>query len=96
MKSTEPQKAEGSSDLDRLREIFFQLTECRDDSQQRGWAVHDDQQIIMDYLDELLQILVWLCVCVREREYAWVCVCGEYMCVCMCVYHSYILDVHVY
>ena len=92
MKSTEPQKAEGSSDLDRLREIFFQLTECRDDSQQRGWAVHDDQQIIMDYLDELLQILVWLCVCVcvceRERVSMHGCVGVESM--------STIVDVHVY
>ncbi len=47
-----------SHDLERLREIFFQLQECKDDSQQRGWAVHDDQQAIMDYLQELLQILV--------------------------------------
>ena len=34
------------------------MTECKDDSQQRGWAVHDDQQIIVEYLEELLQILV--------------------------------------
>lgn len=47
-----------SKDRERLREIFFQLQECKDDSQQRGWAVHDDQHAIMEYLEELLQILV--------------------------------------
>jgi len=55
-------KAEASSDLDRLRDIFFDITECKNDSQQRGWAVHDDQQAIMDLLEELLQILVSLAI----------------------------------
>lgn len=44
--------------MERLKEIFFQLQDVRDDSQQRGWAVHDDQEAIMEYLRELLQILV--------------------------------------
>ena len=51
-------KMNSSKDRERLREIFFQLQECKDDSQQRGWAVHDDQHAIMEYLEELLQILV--------------------------------------
>ena len=42
----------------RLKEIFFQLRDVREDSQQRGWAVHDDLGVIMEYLSELLQILV--------------------------------------
>ena len=53
-------RAESSSDLGRLRDLFFEITECKNDSQQRGWAVHDDQQAIMDVLEELLQILVSL------------------------------------
>ena len=51
-------KMEKTSDVERLKEIFFEITECKDDSQQRGWAVHDDQQAIMEILEELLQILV--------------------------------------
>lgn len=47
-----------SSDLERLCELFAQLTECKDDSQQRGWALHEDEQIITDNLEEMLSILV--------------------------------------
>jgi hypothetical protein len=50
-------KVKSSADMERLREIFFQLQDVRDDSQQRGWAVHDDLNVIMEYLSELLQIL---------------------------------------
>ena len=45
-------------DLQRLQEIFFEVAECKDDSQQRGWAVHDDEGAISGLLEELLQILV--------------------------------------
>ncbi|KAL5517361.1 hypothetical protein EMCRGX_G002898 [Ephydatia muelleri] len=31
--------------------------DCKDDTQQRGWAVHDDHHIISGYLSELLQLL---------------------------------------
>ena len=51
-------KVDNSSDMVRLKEIFFQLRDVREDSQQRGWAVHDDLGLIMEYLSELLQILV--------------------------------------
>ena len=44
--------------MERLREAFFQLKDCKDDTQQRGWAVHDDHHIILGYLKELLQLLV--------------------------------------
>lgn len=36
------------------------MREARDDSQQRGWAVRDDSEIISQYLEELIQILVRL------------------------------------
>ena len=48
----------GSSDHERLCELFEKLTECKDDSQQRGWALHEDERIITDNLDEMLSILV--------------------------------------
>ena len=51
-------KVDSSADTARLKEIFFQLRDVREDSQQRGWAVHDDLGVIMEYLSELLQILV--------------------------------------
>jgi hypothetical protein len=50
-------KVDSSADMARLKEIFFQLRDVREDSQQRGWAVHDDLGVIMEYLSELLQIL---------------------------------------
>lgn len=49
---------EGNQDLIRLKEIFFEMQEVRDDSQQRGWAVRDDSEAIGQHLEELLQILV--------------------------------------
>ncbi|XP_003384974.1 PREDICTED: NCK-interacting protein with SH3 domain-like [Amphimedon queenslandica] len=49
--------SEDNEDLKRLKHIFFEMREARDDSQQRGWAVRDDSEIISQYLEELLQIL---------------------------------------
>ena len=51
---------ESHSDLERLKELLFEITECKDDSQQRGWAIHDDEKAISDILEEILQILVRL------------------------------------
>ena len=51
-------KAGGSRDLERLHELFFEIQEVKDDSQQRGWAVHDDSQAISQTLEQLLQLLV--------------------------------------
>ena len=56
--SASSSRLQGSGDLERLREIFFDIQELKDDQQQRGWAVHDDQQAIVELLEELLQILV--------------------------------------
>ncbi|XP_072176871.1 NCK-interacting protein with SH3 domain-like [Diadema setosum] len=48
---------EGSRDHDRLEVIFTELTACKDDSQQRSWALHEDEAIISEYLEELISIL---------------------------------------
>ncbi|XP_041350537.1 NCK-interacting protein with SH3 domain-like [Gigantopelta aegis] len=44
-------------DAVRLEVIFSELKACKDDSQQRGWALHEDESVIMEYLEELLSIL---------------------------------------
>ena len=49
-----------SHDAQRLSVIFSELTACKDDSQQRSWALHEDEAIIQEYLQELLSILVSL------------------------------------
>lgn len=48
---------EESSDYMRLQELFTELTARKDDSQQRGWALHEDESIISSLLEELLSIL---------------------------------------
>ncbi|CAK6955490.1 NCK-interacting protein with SH3 domain-like [Scomber scombrus] len=44
-------------DEQRLEVIFSDLVRHRDDSQQRSWALHEDQALISCYLEELLKIL---------------------------------------
>ena len=63
-------KAGGSRDLERLHELFFEIQEVKDDSQQRGWAVHDDSQAISQTLEQLLQLLVCYAdaTCTTERK----------------------------
>ncbi|XP_062598756.1 NCK-interacting protein with SH3 domain-like isoform X2 [Saccostrea cucullata] len=46
-----------SHDHVRLRELLEKITECKEDSQQRSWALHEDQHIISGYIEELLSIL---------------------------------------
>ncbi|XP_061178898.1 NCK-interacting protein with SH3 domain-like [Saccostrea echinata] len=46
-----------SHDHVRIRELLEKITECKEDSQQRSWALHEDQHIISGYLEELLSIL---------------------------------------
>ncbi|XP_077983692.1 NCK-interacting protein with SH3 domain-like [Glandiceps talaboti] len=48
---------EGSYDAERLEVIFSELTSCKDDSQQRSWALHEDEAIILEYIQELTTIL---------------------------------------
>lgn len=47
-------------DEQRLEVIFNELAHHCDDSQQRSWALYEDQELIACYLEELLQILVKL------------------------------------
>lgn len=47
-----------SKDAERLQVIFSEMAFCKDDSQQRSWALHEDEIIINEYLQELLSILV--------------------------------------
>lgn len=46
-----------SHDAQRLTVIFTELTACKDDSQQRSWALYEDESVIHEYLEELLSIL---------------------------------------
>ncbi|XP_021368220.1 NCK-interacting protein with SH3 domain-like, partial [Mizuhopecten yessoensis] len=48
---------ESGHDSTRLQHLFTELVACKDDSQQRSWALHKDQQTIQGYLEELLSIL---------------------------------------
>lgn len=50
-------KLECSADHERLSQLFEQITDVKNDSQQRGWAVHDDLSTITSCLEELLQRL---------------------------------------
>ncbi|XP_050409446.1 NCK-interacting protein with SH3 domain [Patella vulgata] len=46
-----------SRDAKRLEVIFSELAACKDDSQQRSWALHEDEAIIKEYIEELNSIL---------------------------------------
>ena len=56
--SSSKDNVEDSSDYMRLQELFMELTARKDDSQQRGWALHEDESSITSLLEELLSILV--------------------------------------
>lgn len=45
-------------DASRLKIIFTELTSCKEDSQQRSWMLHEDEDVIKEYLLELISILV--------------------------------------
>ncbi len=49
---------ESSQDAARLQVIFSEMAACKDDSQQRSWALHEDEAVITEYLQELISILV--------------------------------------
>ncbi|KAJ8301354.1 hypothetical protein KUTeg_020341 [Tegillarca granosa] len=48
---------ETSHDATQIQHLLGQLSACKDDSQQRSWALHEDQHVILGYLEELLSIL---------------------------------------
>ena len=47
-----------SSDIVEMKSIFNTIAECKDDSQQRSWTLHEDEEFIVDKLSRLLEILV--------------------------------------
>lgn len=49
---------EHTHDAKRLNVIFSELTSCKDDAQQRSWMLHEDEDVIIDYIKELTSILV--------------------------------------
>ncbi|KAK3580163.1 hypothetical protein CHS0354_030278 [Potamilus streckersoni] len=53
----ESSEEDTSHDLVRLNELFRELKSCKDDSQQRSWALHEDEILILRHLQELLSIL---------------------------------------
>uniref|UniRef100_A0AAG5DX08 SH3 domain-containing protein n=1 Tax=Anopheles atroparvus TaxID=41427 RepID=A0AAG5DX08_ANOAO len=44
-------------DAHRLRVIFAELSDCKNDSEQRTWMLHEDEADISQYLAELIRIL---------------------------------------
>ena len=54
----ESSNLESSKDAVRLEVIFSEMAACKDDSQQRSWALHEDESVITEYLTELVSILV--------------------------------------
>ncbi|CAG9815594.1 unnamed protein product [Phaedon cochleariae] len=44
-------------DASRLKIIFNELTSCKEDSQQRSWMLHEDEDVIKEYIVELISIL---------------------------------------
>lgn len=49
---------EHTHDSQRLKIIFSQLADCKNDSEQRTWILHEDEQYITKFLTELIEILV--------------------------------------
>lgn len=49
---------EETHDTKQLAEILSVISECKDDSQQRSWQLHDDEGFIHDKLSKLLNIMV--------------------------------------
>lgn len=45
-------------DAKRLQYIFSQLTDCKNDTEQRSWMLYEDEEDIVQFLEELLDILV--------------------------------------
>lgn len=44
-------------DAERLRVVMSELVSCKEDSQQRSWELYEDEEVISEYLNELISIL---------------------------------------
>lgn len=53
-----PDLIKRSPDAKKLTELFRMLSECKDDEQQRSWAVHEDEMMIQGSVADLQSILV--------------------------------------
>nr|CAD7430085.1 unnamed protein product [Timema monikensis] len=51
---------EETYDAQRLRVIFAEMNSCKEDSQQRSWMLHEDESTILDYIQELTSILLFV------------------------------------
>nr|CAD7403580.1 unnamed protein product [Timema cristinae] len=51
---------EETYDARRLRVIFAEMNSCKEDSQQRSWMLHEDESTILDYIQELTSILLFV------------------------------------
>lgn len=49
---------EHTNDSQRLKVIFAKLSDCKNDSEQRTWMLHEDEAYIIRFLTELIEILV--------------------------------------
>lgn len=59
---------EETYDANRLKIIFTELTSCKEDSQQRSWMLYEDESIIVEYIKELTEILVYICFIKRDNN----------------------------
>jgi len=59
---------EETYDANRLKIIFTELTSCKEDSQQRSWMLYEDESIIVEYIKELTEILVYICFMERNNN----------------------------
>lgn len=62
---------EHTHDSHRLKLIFGQLAECKNDSEQRTWMLHEDEDYIVQFLTELIDILVSLLYCLIPISPIW-------------------------
>ena len=42
-----------------LHGLVQELVKCKEDSQQRSWALHEDEAVITKCLKDVVSILVW-------------------------------------
>jgi len=59
---------EETYDANRLKIIFTELTSCKEDSQQRSWMLYEDESVIVEYIKELTEILVYICFTERNNN----------------------------
>lgn len=68
---------EETYDANRLKIIFTELTSCKEDSQQRSWMLHEDESIIVEYIKELTEILVYILL--YGVAAIWICIYTMYL-----------------